>query len=556
MASLALALATGLAGLAALPGAAAAQGAGMPADIVSPLFTPRGLQRSDAATEGAFPDEPSIDDILAAHQAESEESRIVGGSLAQPGQWPSVVALFARIPGSGSKNFCGGTVIGSNWVLTAAHCAAAMKRADSDVTFFVREGTQDLQSSLRYDSDVVEIIPHPRYQAKLYLNDVALLKVEPPLRSPRQPLVASAYTGQMVMPRRMATVTGFGVTKEGGSGSSRLRQVDIPVVSQQQCRQIYGADKITEASFCAGETRGGKDSCQGDSGGPLFLPNPDGSQVQAGVVSWGKGCARAGFFGVYASVGNFESWVRSRVKDAVFVDRAPPAPAAPATAAAPAAPVVAPTQNGPVALSVAPSMNTPAPAAPQGLPAMTNVSTGAAPVVALVSDATDTPRPSAIAQVTVDFVQPSPIKVGQFVEVRVTSSVAGSVVVYNENPDGRAYQLYPSKAFPAPGSDPAVARIAAGETLTIPSAAQRAEGYRFVMRPPLGTNKLRAVVVPTSQAMDAIVRANFESGDIRDLSLVIDQIVAAELGDRGPEPVKIEPVNRGSAERVYEIIGK
>lgn len=307
-------------------------------------------------------------------------------------------------------------------------------------------------------------------------------------------------------PGRSSTVAGFGVTSVGGSTSAQLLQVDVPIVEHSECRRIYGSSKITEASFCAGLQKGGKDSCQGDSGGPLFIPRSDGEQMQIGIVSWGRGCAEAGYPGVYASVGHFQDWIRSRVLDVTFTR--PSAPGSPTQA------------------SVAP----------------------------LTAGASETGRPSQLAQVTLEIAEGDTLKVGSFIEVRVTSSVRGAVVVYNENPDGRGYQLYPSKAFPAPGPNPALARIEPGRPLRIPSAVQRDAGYRFIIRPPTGTNTLRAVVVPESKTMGEIVAENFDGRGIRDLSLVTNQIVAAELEARGPEPIRIDPVDRGTAERIYRIV--
>ena len=56
--------------------------------------------------------------------------------------------------------------------------------------------------------------------------------------------------------------------------------------------------------ICAGLEEGGKDSCQGDSGGPLVSGN-----VLAGIVSWGYGCAVAGYPGVYTEVAHFSNWI-------------------------------------------------------------------------------------------------------------------------------------------------------------------------------------------------------------------------------------------------------
>ena len=55
--------------------------------------------------------------------------------------------------------------------------------------------------------------------------------------------------------------------------------------------------------ICSGEE--GKDSCQGDSGGPMTCD--DG--VLCGVVSWGSGCAEAGYPGVYAEVADVVDWM-------------------------------------------------------------------------------------------------------------------------------------------------------------------------------------------------------------------------------------------------------
>ncbi|VEN45707.1 unnamed protein product, partial [Callosobruchus maculatus] len=90
---------------------------------------------------------------------------------------------------------------------------------------------------------------------------------------------------------------GWGVTIEAGRPSSRLRYVEVPILDQSICMKSYGRSKITERMLCAGYLEGGKDACQGDSGGPLVVAG-----VQVGIVSWGYGCARLGYPGIYTNI--------------------------------------------------------------------------------------------------------------------------------------------------------------------------------------------------------------------------------------------------------------
>merc|ERR1712046_96724 len=79
----------------------------------------------------------------------------------------------------------------------------------------------------------------------------------------------------------ICTVSGWGTTTEGGSLARVLQKVDVPVVSDEHCRDSYGQSDITDSMICAGLDQGGKDSCQGDSGGPFMCGNE-----LSGVVSW------------------------------------------------------------------------------------------------------------------------------------------------------------------------------------------------------------------------------------------------------------------------------
>lgn len=80
----------------------------------------------------------------------------------------------------------------------------------------------------------------------------------------------------------------------------------MPVIDSESCREkSYYGDVITDKMICAGFPVGGKDACQGDSGGPLIY---EGKQL--GVISWGEGCAREGYPGVYTDVTEYIFWIR------------------------------------------------------------------------------------------------------------------------------------------------------------------------------------------------------------------------------------------------------
>jgi hypothetical protein len=134
------------------------------------------------------------------------------------------------------------------------------------------------------------------------------------------------------------------------------------------------------------------------------------------------------------------------------------------------------------------------------------------------------------------------------------SSVAGTLVIFNENPDGSAYQLYPSKTFRGPDGRSDFARIDAGRELRIPSATQYDKGYRIQIEPPLGINHLRAIVVPENQKVNDIIAAHSDGEVIRDLAQLISLIVDADAESRGAVGVQIAPTNRGSADVSYEIV--
>ena len=309
---------------------------------------------------------PSSADEGASRAASENFTRIVGGVAAKAGAWPWQVALVRpqRSGDARTRQFCGGSVIAPRWVLTAAHCVD--DEAPDELQVLV--GTRDLNRGGRR-IDVQAIRMHEDYSNVGDGNDIALLKLARPAGVPAVGIAGEKRTSDLAAPGKMATVTGWGLLrplrcKEGvKSGAyrcraaggkrghyvdgltgrpvdpsdvqtTRLMEVDLPLVGEATCRAAYPRATIDRTTLCAGLRRGGKDSCQGDSGGPLVVR--DGADwIQAGVVSWGAGCAKSGKYGVYTGVGAFADWIEAKTGLSLVAAEEPAAPEEPPQEQAP-----------------------------------------------------------------------------------------------------------------------------------------------------------------------------------------------------------------------------
>ncbi|XP_076298253.1 trypsin-2-like [Lasioglossum baleicum] len=220
------------------------------------------------------------------------DNRIVGGAPVDIQKHPYQLSLQT------SGHICGASIISSKWAVTAAHCVGS-----APSRYSLKAGNNDKDKGVRHT--VKNIIRHPQYNANTVDYDIALIEVNEPFvfsGSVKAVQLASAEpsTGKVV------DITGWGAVREGGSTSSVLQKVSVPVVSRKECQDLYGRmNTISTRMICAGYTQGGKDSCQGDSGGPLTSGG-----TLYGIVSWGYGCAKPKYPGVYTNVASLRSWIK------------------------------------------------------------------------------------------------------------------------------------------------------------------------------------------------------------------------------------------------------
>ena len=240
--------------------------------------------------------------------APGDLTKITGGTNASISEFPWQAYFKA------GNYRCGGTIIGENWILTAAHCV----KTDSEKNIPVKEMSVILGASNPYDLfegkeyDISEVIVHEKYNSTTLENDLALLRLKEPVnqKNARPIKLISAYNVNegATTPGTLAWVTGWGLTKTSPATLPYyLQKVQVPIVSNLTASLVYR--NIPSTVIMAGYISGNKDACNGDSGGPLIVNVSDEYKL-AGVVSWGSTSCNS--FGAYTRVSSFGTWIRSK----------------------------------------------------------------------------------------------------------------------------------------------------------------------------------------------------------------------------------------------------
>ncbi|KAH8234306.1 hypothetical protein KR038_007248, partial [Drosophila bunnanda] len=226
----------------------------------------------------------------------SEESRIIGGQFAAPGQFPHQVSLQLK-----GRHHCGGSLISETMIVTAAHCT--MGQSPSQMMAIV--GTNDLSAGNGQTFSIAQFIIHPQYNPQSQDFDMSLITLSSPVSiGGSVKTIQLADSDSNYAADTMATISGFGAINQNLQLPNRLKFAQVQLWSRDYCNS-QNIPGLTDRMVCAGHPSGQVSSCQGDSGGPLTV---DGKLF--GVVSWGFGCGAKGRPAMYTYVGALRSWIK------------------------------------------------------------------------------------------------------------------------------------------------------------------------------------------------------------------------------------------------------
>jgi secreted trypsin-like serine protease len=272
--------------------------------------------------------ESTLDQVLDPDERVPAETRIVGGTNVKLSYAPWQVALvFAGAPSDYLGQFCGGSILSREWIVTAAHCVVdggVMRTAD----LRIRAGTATLSTTRMDAVPVRTIVVHPAYSEGGVSNDIALVRLSTPLQLKKGSMEAIAVATSKPGSGSEARITGWGSTwyrdafgnLYNWNGTPRrptvLQGTTVTTQSDFVCRDElswYGLDTMFDGALmlCAKAPGWMRDTCQGDSGGPL-VTRVGKTWRLAGITSWGVGCAWLSS-GVYTNVASYRTWIEETI---------------------------------------------------------------------------------------------------------------------------------------------------------------------------------------------------------------------------------------------------
>nr|XP_021195380.2 polyserase-2 [Helicoverpa armigera] len=235
--------------------------------------------------------------------------RIVGGRRAEPHSFPWTVAILKN-----ERMHCGGAMITDKHVLSAGHCF----KWDNFKTMEVLIGLDNMDDLKNVEKrNISNVVIHEAFTSTAVRdeNDIAIATLNHPVAFNDNIVPICLPEPAEDFTNRIGTIVGWGRVGVEKSSSKVLLKASLRILSDEDCMNSQLAQHLKPTMMCAFSK--GKDGCQGDSGGPLLVFQPEGKYVQAGVVSWGIGCADPRYPGVYTKVNNYIDWILQHTTDGI-----------------------------------------------------------------------------------------------------------------------------------------------------------------------------------------------------------------------------------------------
>lgn len=259
-------------------------------------------------------------------QYKRPQFRIKGGLFSDITSHPWQAAIFVQNRRSPGERFlCGGTLISSCWVLSAAHCFLE-RFPPHHIKVVLGRTYQAVPGEEEQIFEVEKYIVHKEFDDDTYNNDIALLQLK---SDSLQCAQESDAVRTVCLPEADLQLPDWTECELSGYGkheasspfySHRLKEAHVRLYPSSRCTSQHLFNKtITNNMLCAGDTRSGgnqanlHDACQGDSGGPLVCES-DRHMTLVGIISWGIGCGQKDVPGVYTKVANYLGWIQDTTR--------------------------------------------------------------------------------------------------------------------------------------------------------------------------------------------------------------------------------------------------
>jgi secreted trypsin-like serine protease len=426
--------------------------------------------------------------------------KVVGGWRATLKNWPWLATLrLVRPDHKEGWHHCGASIIGREWLLSAAHCfldktdpnplnhleiqkdaGGIWRDKNSGLIVQATAGNDDLADVAAIDVyEIADVVLHPAYRGNPSKdgNDLSLIRLKRPWNGAVVQLSLKSASDPLATAAKPLLVAGFGDTYDRSlavgeartkyeqfrtrepldfqASTKLLLETYVPLVDQGKCRSSYPTAHIGDGQICAGYDHGERDSCQGDSGGPVVAQGANGCPYQIGLVSWGNGCARKKYYGVYTRVSAHGDWIAMHAGDVRHT----------------------------AALAVPVEMTS---------------NERAAFVEAAVQQLRDTLGPS-VRRLRVRFSEGKRLKLGRHYTIEVESDVGGQPLLIDVDAAHQVSQLLPNR----PSNE--LVRLKPGDRMVLPNAGHRFTHFQAVE--PTGKGELLVLVVPNDFPLEATVAA-------------------------------------------------